>query len=360
MSLALNSLHLSHNGDVYLDGLSASFARGSLTTVLGRTLAGKTTLMRAIAGLQAVDRGNMERDGRAFGTLAPWQRDVAMVYQQFINYPHLDVFDNIAFPLRKRRVQETEVRTRVETVLSMVGLSSFAARKPSALSGGQQQRVALARALVRKADILLLDEPLVNLDYKLREQLREEFRGLLNSQSESTMIYNTTEPAEAMMLGDRMIVMHQGRILQTGTPSEVFERPQNALVAGIVNDPPMTILPGRLEEGRVVFDGGVELAVSAQMRSLAPGRYRFGIRATEIEPAATGGIPGHVTFSEVSGSETFLHVETPFGEAVIQLEGVHQVANGSQIGLSLNPQRLFAFAAEGDGNLLCAPGQGEN
>lgn len=359
MSLILDTLHLSHNGEAHLDGLSASFARGSLTTVLGRTLAGKTTLMRAIAGLQRIDSGTMERDGQAFGTLPAWQRDVAMVYQQFINYPHLNVFDNIAFPLRKRRLPEVDVRQRVESVLSMVGLSNFAGRKPSALSGGQQQRVALARALVRKADILLLDEPLVNLDYKLREQLREEFRGLLTSQSDGTVIYNTTEPAEAMMLGDRIIVMHQGRILQTGTPAEVFERPANTLVAGIVNDPPMTILSGRLDDGRIVFDGGVELAASAHLKNLPHDLYRFGIRATEIEPSEGRGIPGRVTFSEVSGSETFVHVETPFGEAVMQLEGVHQVTDGLQIGLSLAPERLFAFAADGEGALLRAPGQGE-
>jgi len=214
--------------------------------------------------------------------------------------------------------------------------------------------------LVRKADILLLDEPLVNLDYKLREQLREEFRGLLTTQSEGTVIYNTTEPAEAMMLGDRIIVMHEGRILQTGTPADVFERPANALVAGIVNDPPMTILAGRLDEGRVIFDAGIELPAVAHLKDLAPGRYRFGIRATEIERAEEGGISGHVTFSEVSGSETFLHVETSFGEAVVQLEGVYQVASGSEIGLSLAPERLFVFGADGEGKLLRAPGQGEN
>ena len=359
MSLVLNSLSLSRDGEVHLDKVTATFDRGSLTTVLGRTLAGKTTLLRVIAGLQDADTGTLERDGKAFGTLPAWQRDVAMVYQQFINYPHLTVFENVAFPLRKRKIAEPQIAHRVKAVLEMVGLGGFQQRKPSQLSGGQQQRVALARALVRKADVLLLDEPLVNLDYKLREQLREEFRGLLVTQSEATVIYNTTEPAEAMMLGDRLVVMHEGRILQSGAPDEVFARPASAIVARIVTDPPMTIVPGRLDNGLIHFEGGVALSAPERLRGLAPGRYRFGIRADEIAPVEEGGIAGRVTFGEVSGSETFLHVETALGEAVMQLEGVHQVATGRQIGLSLASERLFVFAADGEGALLHAPGNGE-
>ncbi len=359
MTLVLDKLGLARNGEVHLDGVSASFERGSLTTVLGRTLAGKTTLLRAIAGLQPIDSGRMERQGCEFGLLPPWRRDVAMVYQQFINYPHLSVFDNVAFPLRQRGVPDAEARSRSETALGMVGLSDFRARAPTALSGGQQQRVALARALVRRADILLLDEPLVNLDYKLREQLREEVRGLLTSQSDGIVIYNTTEPAEAMMLGDRIVVMHHGRILQAGTPKEVFERPANVAVAGIVNDPPMTILHGRLEDGRVTFGNDVGFPAPKHMDELSRGSYRFGIRATEILPSETGGVIGRVEFSEVSGSETFVHVVTPLGEAVMQLEGVHHVLTGSEMRLSFRPERLFAFNADGEGELLRAPTTGE-
>ena len=359
MSLVLNSLFLSRDGEVHLDNVSVTFDRGSLTTVLGRTLAGKTTLLRAVAGLQDIKTGTLERDGEPFGTLPAWQRDVAMVYQQFINYPHLTVFENVAFPMRKRKVAEAEVCHRVKAVLELVGLGAFGERKPSQLSGGQQQRVALARALVRKADVLLLDEPLVNLDYKLREQLREEFRGLLTTQSEATVIYNTTEPAEAMMLGDRLVVMHEGRILQTGAPSEVFERPASAVVARIVTDPPMTIVPGSLEDGRIRFEGGVSLSAPQGLEGMASGLYRFGIRANEIAPVNEGGITGRVTFSEVSGAETFLHVETTLGEAVVQLEGVHQVATGRQVDLSLAAERLFVFSREGEGALLHAPENGE-
>ncbi|OYR08674.1 ABC transporter ATP-binding protein [Brucella grignonensis] len=360
MSLVLNSLSLARNGEIHLDDVSLDFDRGCLTTVLGRTLSGKTTLMRAIAGLQEIDSGTLMRDGHSFGDLPAWKRDVAMVYQQFINYPHLNVFENVAFPLRKRKVAEEEMRLRVNAVLDTVGLGALLERKPSQLSGGQQQRVALARALVRNADVLLLDEPLVNLDYKLREQLREEFRGLLTSRADATVIYSTTEPAEAMMLGDRLVVMHEGRVLQVGAPMAVFQRPASALVARIVTDPPMTIVTGDLLDGRILFEGGLVLAAPAGLATLEQGCYRFGIRANEIEPVDNGGIAGRVTFGEVSGSETFLHVDTVLGESVVQLEGVHRIEIGSSLGLSLAPERLFIFAPEGEGALLRAPGIGES
>jgi glycerol transport system ATP-binding protein len=360
MSLILNSLSLRRNGEIHLNDISLTFDRGRLTTVLGRTLSGKTTMMRAIAGLQDIDDGALTREGKPFGDLPAWKRDVAMVYQQFINYPHMSVFENVAFPLRKRKMAGHEVERRVRTVLETVGLDAFPERKPAQLSGGQQQRVALARALVREAGVLLLDEPLVNLDYKLREQLREEFRGLLANQADATIVYSTTEPAEAMMLGDRLVVMHEGRVLQSGSPPDVYASPASALVARIVTDPPMTIMPGRLTEDRIVFEGGLSLTAPTRWPALVEGNYRFGIRANEIVPVDEGGINGRVTFGEVSGSETFLHVATALGEAVVQLEGVHRVEIGRQMGLSVAPERLFVFEDHEEGALLHAPGKGES
>lgn len=355
MTIALEQVSLSVGGVDFLQTVSAEFPRGKLTTVLGRTLAGKTTLMRAIAGLQPIDSGELRRDGQAFTTRPTWQRDIAMVYQQFINYPHLSVFENVAFPLRKRKVGKAETSQRVDAVLAMTGLSEFRDRKPAALSGGQQQRVALARALVRRADILLLDEPLVNLDYKLREQLRDEFRGLLTTQKEATIIYNTTEPAEAMMLGDRMIVMHEGRILQAGTPGGIFQRPADILVARIVNDPPMTIFDGQVSDSTIHIGPDLSLPTPMHMRGLDPGRYRFGIRATDFALMGEGGIPGRVTFTEVSGSETFIHLDTDSGEAILQIEGVHTIGIGEVLRLSVKADRLFAFDGGGAGALQCAP-----
>ncbi|HEY4193123.1 MAG TPA: ABC transporter ATP-binding protein [Mesorhizobium sp.] len=359
MSLIIDNLHLAREGIPHLDGVTAEFGHGSITAVIGRTLAGKTTLTRAIAGLQAVDGGSLRLDGKPFGGTPAWRRDVAMVYQQFINYPHLSVFENVAFPLRKRKVAAGEIARRVTAALEMVGLASFGTRRPTELSGGQQQRVALARALVRRAGILLLDEPLVNLDYKLREQLREEFRGLLKDQTGAIVIYNTTEPSEAMMLGNRIVVMHEGKVLQAGAPAEIFDRPASVQVARIVNDPPMNIFSGIIENGAILLAGGLRIPVAEHLASLPPGSYRFGIRAGELRVGGEGDASGKVTFSEVSGSETFVYAQAPFGDAVLQIEGVHAMANGTQLSISVAPDRLFAFSAEADGALLAAPVTGD-
>ncbi len=355
MSLLLDNLRLTEQEVPHLDGISAEFKRGELTTIIGRTLAGKTTLMRALAGLLSTEAGQVHLDGIRFDNVPAWHRDVAMVYQQFINYPHLSVFENVAFPLRKRKLAKAELRARVEQQLDVVGLSHFRDRRPSELSGGQQQRVALARSLVRHAPILLLDEPLVNLDYKLREQLRNEFRRLLASQGDTIVLYNTTDPAEAMMLGDAVLVLHEGRVLQSGKPSDIFDRPASAVVAGIVNDPPMNIFAGEVTASAIRLSGDFELPRAAHLAALQPGRYRFGVRANELALVSPGMV-GHVTFSEVSGSETFLYFDAPFGSAVIQLEGVHGIADGTDISIAINQERLFCFAEVGDGALLAAPG----
>ncbi|WP_062229251.1 ABC transporter ATP-binding protein [Aureimonas frigidaquae] len=361
MSLVLQDLKLTEGGVPFLNGICAEFPRGRLTTVIGRTSAGKTTLMRCLAGLQGLDSGHIRLDGQAFEAVPAWKRNVAMVYQQFINYPHLTVFENVAFPLRRKGMADGEVRSRVQKQLETVGLGSFGERRPSALSGGQQQRVALARALVRHAPILLLDEPLVNLDYKLREQLRDEFRRILGAQTDTIAVYNTTEPAEAMMLGDHVIVLHEGRVLQAGTPADVFDRPASALVAGIVNDPPMNLIEGEIvAEGLML--GTARMPRPIHFRSLPPGSYRFGIRASEIE-AGLEAMTGRVTYAEISGSESFIYLDAPFGPVAIQREGVHVVHNGASVPFRLPPHRLFCFDSRGDGQLLAAPGaasQGEH
>ncbi|MET8677183.1 ABC transporter ATP-binding protein [Streptomyces sp. NPDC004647] len=346
MNLSANDLCLSVDGVDHLKNVTATFLPGRLHTVIGRTMAGKTTLLRVLAGLLRVDSGSLTREGADFLKTPVWRRDTAMVYQQFINYPHLTVFDNVAFPLRRAGLSRDEVRRRVRQSLASVGLADFERRKPSQLSGGQQQRVAVARALARSAGILLLDEPLANLDYKLREQLRDEFKTLFSDQGDTVVIYTTTEPTEAMMLGDVVLVMHEGQILQTGTPQEVFERPATTTVASIINDPPMNIFAGRIEGSQVTVAGFQATHVSAHLADLPDGAYQFGLRATDVS-LASAGVEGEVTFVEISGSETFVHVavgETPF---VVQIEGIHDVDLGDPVKLRLRPERLFAFDEQG-------------
>lgn len=357
MSLQLHDLSLAVDGVCHLEGVSANFERGKLTTVIGRTLAGKTTLMRGICGLQPLDRGALTLDSRNFSALPAWHRDIAMVYQQFINYPHLNVFENVAFPLRRKKLGETVIERRVRGVLDKVGLTGFETRRPSQLSGGQQQRVALARALAREAGILLLDEPLVNLDYKLREQMRSEFRSLLADQVQTIVIYNTTDPVEAMLLGDTVVVMHEGRILQIGTPAEVFDRPASMQVAAVVNDPPMNFIQGSRRENAIELVGGTQIGLPWHLSDLAVGDYWFGIRANELRLGETS-VTGQLTFSEVSGSETFLYVDSPVGPLTLQVQGVHIHDLDSKVGIGIPAERLFAFEATGQRALVAVPATG--
>ncbi|MFG2275857.1 ABC transporter ATP-binding protein [Streptomyces chartreusis] len=342
MNLNATDLCLTVDGVDHLKNVTATFRPGRLHTVIGRTMAGKTTLLRVLAGLQSVDSGSLTRAGADLLKTPVWRRDTTMVYQQFINYPHLNVFHNVAFPLKRAGLSREDIEQRVRQSLARVGLADFEKRKPSQLSGGQQQRVAMARALARGTGVLLLDEPLANLDYKLREQLRDEFKTLFSDQGDTIVIYTTTEPAEAMMLGDVVLVMHEGRILQSGTPQEVFERPATTTVASIINDPPMNIFPGRIESGQVTVSGFQAAHTSAHLADLPDGAYRFGLRATDVSLAADG-VEGEVTFVEISGSETFVHVVVGESAFVVQIEGIHDLALGDLVKLRLRPDRLFAF-----------------
>jgi glycerol transport system ATP-binding protein len=339
---------------MYLEGVDFEMKRGGLYTVIGRTMAGKTSLLRVIAGLEERHSGQLTLDGEDLTQKKIWERDIAMVYQEFINYPHLTVVENVVFPLLKKGFSREEAKTRALEFLAKVELDGFGDRRPSELSGGQQQRVALARALAKGSGILLLDEPLVNLDYKLREQMREEFEALFEEQEDSIVVYTTTEPAEALMLGDEVLVMHLGRLVQSGTPAEVFERPASTAVARIISDPPMSIFAGQIENGSIRLGGDVVLTVPDHIRGLGSGRYLFGLRPDAIELRSDADGSGVVGFSEVSGSETFVHVETDFGELVVLLEGIHSYHVDTRVGVSFAAEDLFVFGE--DIELLRAPG----
>ena len=351
MALSLKNISLKMEGETWLDDVSLTLERGELCTVIGRTLAGKTTLLRVLAGLQEIDSGSLELDGRDTLHVPIWERGVAMVYQQFINYPHLDVLANVAFPLRRHGVPRAEAARRAAEVLASVGLSGYEKRKPSELSGGQQQRVALARALGKRSDLLLLDEPLVNLDYKLREQLRREFRNLFSQQRDSIVVYTTTEPSEAMLLGNRMVVLHEGRILQIGSPADVFSAPADIRVAQIVNDPPMNMIEGGLVDGALRLHGDVALPIPAHMKALEAGDYVFGIRA--LDTHLSGGIEARVELAEISGSETFVHVTSRLGPVVLQIDEVLTLALHEAVRIDLPAERLFVFGK--DGRLVSSP-----
>jgi glycerol transport system ATP-binding protein len=351
MALVMQHVDIRENGIAHLDDINLTFRRGGLYTVLGRTLAGKTTLLRTIAGLQQPQKGTLTLHGNDYLQLPVWKRRTAMVYQQFINYPHLNVLSNVAFPLRRAGVSRAEAHQRARAVLTKVGLTDFEKRRPGALSGGQQQRVALARALVKRAEILLLDEPLMNLDYKLREQLREEFQNIFEGQGDAIVVYTTTDPAEAIQLGHEMIIMDEGSVIQQGEPLTVFNAPATIRCAEIINDPPMNIFNGAIERGKIQLQGGVRLPLPAYMANLPQGSYRFGLRAADLRLGSM--IGSQVVLSEISGSQTILHLQGDIGAFILYEEGVYQHAIGDTVQVDLNSDRIYSFSVEGD--LIAGP-----
>ena len=352
MSLVVDNISLRVDGVAFLEGICCKLERGRFYTIVGPTMSGKTSLLHSLAGLSAQDSGTITLDGADLAKVPVWSRSVSMVYQQFINYPHLSVYENIAFPLRRRRLPEAEIDQRVMAIAHTVGLGSLLKRLPGALSGGQQQRVAIARSLVKRSDLLLLDEPLVNLDYKLREQLRDEFLNIFAAQGDSIVVYTTADPNEALLFDAEVLVMHEGRLLQVGPAKSVYDRPATTSVAQIFSDPPMNLLPATLDETGLRLADDVRLARAPHLRDLPPGPYVLGIHPGEIalDPA---GITAEVELAEISGSETFLHVRHGEMTFVAHFSRVHAHAEGENVQISLDAGRVFLFTP--DGKLAAAP-----
>lgn len=392
MELVLDGIEVHAGSQVHLYPMSLAPVPGAMTVLLGATLAGKTTLMRVMAGLDRPSGGHVRVDGHDVTGVPVRQRNVAMVYQQFINYPSLTVADNIASPLRLRGGKRADIDAAVRAMAARLRIDHLLERLPAELSGGQQQRVALARALVKQAPLVLLDEPLVNLDYKLRESLRDELAGLF-AEGRSTVVYATTEPAEALLLGGHTAVLDAGELLQYGPTAEVFHRPASLRVARAFSDPPMNLFAAEREAGGLRLPGGLFLpralpeaaAGAAAPGASAPGASARGAPAPDAAAAGapapgapapdasrqtlTAGIragafrvaprpgdvalPGTVALAEISGSDTFLHLDTAAGSIVAQLPGVHRHALQAPLTLHVDPADTYAFDAAGW--LLAAP-----
>lgn len=345
MQLSLEHVGKTVGPAVHLYPQSLSLAPREVTVLLGATQAGKTSLMRVMAGLDTASTGRVLADGVDVTRVPVRQRNVAMVYQQFVNYPSMTVAQNIASPMRLRG--ERDVDRRVRELAARLHIEPFLDRLPAELSGGQQQRVALARALAKQAPLMLFDEPLVNLDYKLREELREELTQLFAT-SDATVVYATTEPGEALLLGGYTAVMDAGELLQYGPTAEVFHAPRSIRVARAFSDPPMNLMAADAVAGGVRVAGGEvwPLALPAD----APGRLTLGLRAGGLRVVQRPGdvaLPGRVELAEIAGSDTFVHVHAAVGELVAQLTGVHDCPLGDPITLYLRPDQLFVFDAEG-------------
>ena len=355
MELRLEAVERLVGAQVHLHPTSLSLVPRAVTVLLGATQAGKTSLMRVMAGLDTPSAGSVIADGRDVTGVPVRERQVAMVYQQFINYPSMSVADNIASPLRLRGgMDRAAIAARVAELAGRLHIEPFLQRLPAELSGGQQQRVALARALAKKAPLMLLDEPLVNLDYKLREELRDELTALFAA-GESTVVYATTEPTEALLLGGYTAVLDAGELLQYGPTAEVFHRPDSIRVARAFSDPPMNLLAAQRTDTGLAIERGPALALPV---AAAPGAaLTLGVRASALRVQPRDGdlaLPGQVELAEISGSDTFLHVETAVGELVAQLPGVHDFTLGAPVTLHLSAAQVHVFDARGA--LLAAPG----
>lgn len=349
MSLSLENLTFKPTDEYHLNDISLNFEPGKMYTILGRTLSGKTTLLKTIAGLLTPDSGTIYFEGNDFLSIPVWNRNIAMVYQQFINYPHLNVQENIEFPLKQRKMEPSLIEKEVSQAIKQVGLLGFESRKIQELSGGQQQRVALARSLAKKAKILLLDEPLVNLDYKLREGLREEFKKLFSGEeaSQSILIYASTDPLEAMQLNGDIIVIDEGKILQSGSAKEVFENPSSSKVAEITNDPAMNINKGIIEDNKLILNQDVKLPLPNHLKQTSPGNYLIGIRATDLH-LDDQGFNFDVDISEISGSETFLHLHNNDVKCVATIEEVRTYEVNDKVKINFDLSKIYLFKESGE------------
>jgi len=353
MNYIIRNLSIGEGETAHLCNVNLELPTAGVVTIIGRTLAGKTTLLKVMAGLQAVDSGTFYHNGKDLLKTPAWKRRVGMVYQQFVNYPHLNVRDNIAFPLRRSGMGRDEIEQKLEYVSTLLGLGDYMERRPDELSGGQQQRVALARSLVKDSYLLLLDEPLVNLDYKLREQLREEFRRLFKDSKDRLVVYATTEPDEAMILQGHVVVLHEGRVIQAGPCADVYHYPANIISAKIFNDPPMNMFGGTIADGLIQVAGGLSIKTPSHLKDLAPGSYVFGIRAIDVKLGGKAA-SADLVLAEVNGSTTVLHLDMDGQNMVLEMQGVHHFDTAARVDFSLLESRLYAFDTE-RGELLAAP-----
>ncbi|MCG8421590.1 MAG: ABC transporter ATP-binding protein [Proteobacteria bacterium] len=365
MSLELNGVSKTVGGQPHLYPIDLHLEVGVLHILVGRTRAGKTSLLRILAGLDSPSTGTITMNGQDLVHIPLRKRSVAMVYQEFVNYPSLTVYENIASPLRRQKAKRSDkgsaaspdIDARVRELAETLHIAHLLDRLPNQISGGQQQRVAIARALAKGADLLLLDEPLVNLDYKLREQMRDELADILTGTT-TTVIYATSEPGEALAFGANTIVLDKGRVLQNASALEVYHRPASIAAASVFGDPPMNVFAVEVKDG-VARLTGAEFSLrqaSDHLAELDDGTYRLGIRASDCTLETTEAnhlqLPGTVELCEISGSETYVHMGCSQNHFIVQEDGVFPHQLGQTLTLSIDPSRLLVFAADREGTLI--------
>jgi glycerol transport system ATP-binding protein len=350
MTLELIDITKRVGADTHIHPTTLTLEPGSFNVLLGTTLAGKTTLMQLMAGIQKPTSGKIVFRGKDVTGERVQARNVSMVYQQFINYPNFTVFDNIASPLRVAGMNASDIEGRVAKAAELLRLGPMLKRKPSELSGGQQQRTAIARAIVKDSDLILLDEPLANLDYKLREELRDELPKLLGGRN-AIVVYATTEPTEALLFGGRTATLHEGRIMQFGPTADIYRKPNTLLSAQVFSDPPMnTAKVTKRGKTLKIFDSATWPAGLAAAE-LPDGDYTIGLRPHHVTPEkvaeTSGRLQGSTLVTEISGSESVIHVDVGGATWVSQSHGIHRFDVGTKATLHADMDRAIYFDAQG-------------
>ncbi|AZO01653.1 MULTISPECIES: ABC transporter ATP-binding protein [unclassified Mesorhizobium] len=334
----------------HIRDVSLTLQHGSLNVLLGPTLSGKTSLMRLMAGLDAPTSGSVWFDGKDVTGQPVQKRNVAMVYQQFINYPAMTVYENIASPLRVAGVDQARIDKEVRNAAALLKLTPYLDRTPLNLSGGQQQRTALARAIVKNASLVLLDEPLANLDYKLREELRAELPKIFAAAG-TIFVYATTEPHEALLLGGNTATLSEGRVTQFGPTVEVFRKPVDLVTARTFADPPLNTIVLSKKGADFLLEGGVKLPVPPELAGIADASYTIGFQphhlSLERPNASAVPVRAKVTITEITGSESFVHLDFADARWVMLAHGILDFETDDEVEVFIDPRHILVFDHNG-------------
>ncbi|KQT85272.1 sn-glycerol-3-phosphate ABC transporter ATP-binding protein UgpC [Aurantimonas sp. Leaf443] len=320
---------------------------GEFVVLLGPSGCGKTTLLRMTAGLETISSGELEIAGRRVNDVHPRDRDIAMVFQNYALYPTMKVFDNIGFSLEVAKRSKAEIKQKVEWAAAILNLTPYLQRYPKELSGGQRQRVAMGRAMVREAGVFLFDEPLSNLDAKLRAHMRLEIRQLHNKLG-ATTVYVTHDQIEAMTMADKIVLMQGGRIVQMGSPDEIYEKPNSKYVADFIGSPSMNFLDGEIaaEGGGAIFRApGVSIPVPAGTAARPGQKTILGIRPNDLKVTGSGPISGRLILAETTGSDVHLHVDVDGRDTVAVVPRAERLQPGAPVSLTVAPEAIHLFDA---------------
>lgn len=352
-SIIFSHVQKAYGSNVVINDLNLNIRKGERLILLGPSGCGKTTTLRMIAGFEEITKGELYMDGRVVNDIAPGERNIAMVFQSYALFPHLSVWDNITFGLQLQKLPQAEMEKRARMAMEILHLEGYENKKTHELSGGQKQRVALCRALVKQSPYFLLDEPLSNLDAKLRTQMRREIQKLYR-ELDSTFIYVTHDQTEAMTLGTKIVVMKAGEIQQIASPEVLYNEPANVFVAGFIGMPPMNFFKGRCQmryEKVYASTAGMQIELSAELADRVKQKSELGkdiiigVRPEDMLIADTG-IESRVRVYEMLGAETYLYFDHDGGNVAVRVEADTPIRKGDRVHFNFRPEKIHLFDAQ--------------